>query len=52
MRPFVPVLLRAADVYKVFDDRQHYLRDVTAADLYKCVEFRCELPGAGLLQVH
>ena len=36
---------------QVFDDRDNYIDDVTDADLYKCVELNCELPGAGQLQV-
>ena len=34
----------------MFDDRENYIDDVTDADLYKCIELNCELPGAGQLQ--
>lgn len=32
------------------DDRKNYIDDVTDADLYKCFEVNCTLPGASQLQ--
>lgn len=36
---------------QVFSDVDNYIDDVTDADLYRCVELNCELPGASQLQV-
>ncbi|CAM9803499.1 unnamed protein product, partial [Hapterophycus canaliculatus] len=36
---------------EVFSDVDNYIDDVTDADLYRCVELNCELPGASQLQV-
>lgn len=36
---------------QVFSDDDNYIDDVTDADLYRCVELNCELPGASQLQV-
>ena len=35
----------------VFDDRKNYVDDATDVDLYKCVEFNTELPGASQLKI-
>ena len=36
---------------QLFDDKKNFIQDVTNADIFKCVELNCELPGAGQLQV-
>ena len=36
---------------QLFDDKKNFIQDVTDADIFKCVELKCELPGAGQLQV-
>ncbi|CAM9992524.1 unnamed protein product [Ectocarpus sp. 6 AP-2014] len=36
---------------EVFSDVDNYIDDVTDADLYRCVELNCELPGASQLQI-
>lgn len=35
----------------MFNDQKNYIDDVTDADLFKCVELTCELPGASQLEV-
>lgn len=45
--PYVSVKLGK----EMMDDRENYIDDVTDADLYKCFEINCHLPGASQLQV-
>ena len=35
----------------LYNDRENFVSDVDEADLYKLIEFDCELPGAGRLDV-